>query len=664
GSILLVAFINVTIAAIALYLEEGLRRGARIWLPAASSALLVAGTAVVYACGGLGPVVRFSMQDSGKEILYCKEGAQASIAVLRNFSGDRELNINGESTAYTGFEDMVIHKLLAHLPLLFHPGEPENVLVVGFGLGNTVYTATRYGLPVVECVELVPDEVLTAPYFIPENHGVLDSQGVKIIFDDGRNLILRSKAKYDVISFNAIHPKLSPMLYTLDFYRLCAGALAPGGTVCAWLPTNGLSLVELKSLLRSFIEVFPHSSLWYCNPANIILLGSSGPFRIDYNAVCRTLAEPAVRDDLREVRLDEPLSLLSLFMMGERRLRELTSDAPLNTDSRPVIEFSTVMAPTVPLESYQWMMDNLEPVTGYLSLGAGSSMVSEDSLAAVALESRIRLWSDARRLFYEGKFASWVFQEPNVAVELYSRALSMNPEDSYMRYFVEGRRFAPDSLARAAAADRSDFVVRYQLGELCYRTGRLQEAKRWFREVVHIRPDHAQAWFQLGVCLKESGNAREAERCFQRVLEIHPASPQALVNLGLIHYLRKDYTAARRCFERALRTSPNCSHALFNLGNLEIRLGHREEAIRFFRETVRHNPFKAEAYLNLGAQLTNRGDYTEAVDKYLRAIELYPSFVPAHLNLALTYGKMGDSLNAAKYETTARRLQARTQRTP
>ncbi|MFC1614923.1 fused MFS/spermidine synthase, partial [Gemmatimonadota bacterium] len=274
GGLLAIAILNSMVGAAAFALRKK-PITLRLWPAAACLATIALSAAALSTGGGLDSIVSYSLHSSGKEILYCRETTEASIAVLKNNTGDRELNINGESTAYTGFEDIVIHKFLSHLPLLLHK-DPESILVVGFGFGSTVYSASRYDLSQIECVELVPEEIKTAPYFLPENHGVLDSGMVRMVFDDGRNHILTSGSKYDAISFNAIHP----MLYTLDFYRLCARALSPGGTICAWLPTNGFSLYEFKVLVRSFQEVFPHTSLWYNNPANLILLGSREPLKI------------------------------------------------------------------------------------------------------------------------------------------------------------------------------------------------------------------------------------------------------------------------------------------------------------------------------------------------------------------------------------------------
>ena len=171
----------------------------------------------------------------------------------------RYLNINGHNTAHTTFADIVIHKMLAHLPMLLHPN-PQKVLVIGFGFGNTNHSFLQYDIKRVDCVELLKEERETAKFFEPENHDILNHPKFAYITDDGRNYILATDRLYDIISINAIDPKFSPMLYTNDFYELCKKRLTTNGLVVAWLPIYGMTPMEVKALIKSFVDVFPHSS--------------------------------------------------------------------------------------------------------------------------------------------------------------------------------------------------------------------------------------------------------------------------------------------------------------------------------------------------------------------------------------------------------------------
>ena len=60
-----------------------------------------------------------------------------------------------------------------------------------------------------------------------------------IRFADGRNALLRSAERYDLIEMDALFPS-SPYagnLYSVEFYELCARRLRPGGLMCTWAPT-------------------------------------------------------------------------------------------------------------------------------------------------------------------------------------------------------------------------------------------------------------------------------------------------------------------------------------------------------------------------------------------------------------------------------------------
>ncbi len=290
------------------------------------------------------PVVQLDEKFRGLEkgdwqLVHHHEGADASLAVLENRSGVKALNINGVITAGDNFMDLQVHRMLSHLPVLLHP-DPERVLVVGFGMGSTVWGCCQHDVDRVDVVEMIEEERRAARFFERINHGVLDHPRLSFIHGDGRNHLLATRERYDVISFNAVHPRYSANLYTEDFYAMCRERLTENGVICAWMTQNSLSDAAWRMLCRSLTEVFPHSSLWYCNPEHFCLIGSLQPLRIDLeNWRHRTMLED-VSEDLRDSHLDDPLVLLGRFMMGTEKLRAYLGDGPMNTDDRPRIEFT------------------------------------------------------------------------------------------------------------------------------------------------------------------------------------------------------------------------------------------------------------------------------------------------------------------------------------
>src|SRR5262249_52980227 len=150
---------------------------------------------------------------------------------------------------------------------------------------------------------------------------------------------------YDVIATDCtnIQYRSNGDLYTVDYFRLMRQRLAPGGVAAAWVPANGIGDDDLRTLLRSFRAVFPHTSVWYMNSLAtdfLIVVGTSGPPEIDLEALRRRAAVPEVARDLEAVGLDDPCRLLYTFLAGEEELAGYVGDGPLNTDDQPVLSYS------------------------------------------------------------------------------------------------------------------------------------------------------------------------------------------------------------------------------------------------------------------------------------------------------------------------------------
>jgi len=334
GSVVAIAAVNGLLGALILLLapyRTGIRR---LWaIGIAMPCLLVGGLL----SARIKPTVVYSPAYALEElrtVLYYDEGAEASLSVLGGPWGLRGLNINGKTTAYTDYFDITVHKMLAHLPLLLSP-EPRSALIIGFGIGSTARSMACYPLERIDCAELVPEERRTAPFFGPENGDVLSDPRFRFITGDGRNHILLTQDRYDVISVNAIHPAYSPYLYTQEFYQLCRSRLSENGVMCAWVATN---VFYLADLLKTFQSVFPHCSLWYCNTGHTILIGTPGPLNIDFRRWQERMSEEPVRENLAEVWLDDPVRLLSTMILDAEGIKMFSASGRISTDDRPLIE--------------------------------------------------------------------------------------------------------------------------------------------------------------------------------------------------------------------------------------------------------------------------------------------------------------------------------------
>jgi hypothetical protein len=155
-----------------------------------------------------------------------------------------------------------------------------------------------------------------------------------------------ARVGYDVIVTDCtnIQYRSNGDLYTTEYFDLMKRRLAPGGLAAAWVPANGIGDADLKTLLRSFRAVFPHTSVWYMNSVAtdwLIVVGSPDVLQIDLARLAKRMAVPAVHDDLASAGLADPYRLLYTFVAGEEGLADYLGAGELNTDDRPVLSYST-----------------------------------------------------------------------------------------------------------------------------------------------------------------------------------------------------------------------------------------------------------------------------------------------------------------------------------
>jgi spermidine synthase len=279
-----------------------------------------------------------------RRLLYYQEGNNATVTVVEEPAGPRTIFVDGQPVAGTVGTSVIDQKMLAHLPLLLHPA-PRRALTVGFGSGGTSYSMTLHGID-VDCVEIERAVPAAAEHFKSENHGVLGHSRFHLIVDDARSWLRVAPVRYDVIATDCtnIQYRSNGDLYTVNYFRLMKQRLTADGLAAAWVPANGIDERDLKTLLRSFRQVFPHTSVWFMNTLAtdfLIVVGTPGELEIDLDQLRQRMLLPGVAEDLRAVGLGDPCRLVYTFLAGEEKLTAYLGSGPVNTDDRPVLSYST-----------------------------------------------------------------------------------------------------------------------------------------------------------------------------------------------------------------------------------------------------------------------------------------------------------------------------------
>ncbi|MCI0514108.1 fused MFS/spermidine synthase, partial [candidate division KSB1 bacterium] len=544
----------------------------------------------------------------GTRLLHYKDTAAATVSVLErkdqiNIWGRnvRYINVNGHNTAHTTYSDMIIHKMLAHLPMLLTP-EPRHALVVGFGFGNTCRSFLDYPhVKSVDCVELVAHEKKTAEFFKTENAGVFSDPRFSFIVNDGRNYILATSKNYDIISINSVDPKFSPTLYTEEFYRLCRTKLNASGQLIAWLPISGMSLDEVQSLVKSFIKVFPYSSLWYNNPEHLLLLGMKGSYPIDVGLVKSRIEAPSVASSLAEIHLADPYIFLSTFFCGSPMLQKFAGTAVSHTDDKPIVEFSRIPSHEMNPDVYEELLKCRETVLSYCqnfdALGPAELVRTQilkyetemkNLMAAFFTYRMLAAIPDQQEIVGEAinSIRKILDEEPDsdFALLLYVDLISHQDLEKDKKYFEAAIIKAPD-FAKAYILQGLELANRKEWGK----------ALDFYQQALKINDNYVTAWLNHGLADIQLQRWEAAKLSFERLLELDTENPFAYSTLAQVYYMLQDYPAAIRYMLTAIKKQPEQANLFFNLGRMYQKNNQPKEALATIKKGLEISPYDQRA---------------------------------------------------------------------
>ncbi len=292
-----------------------------------------------------GANVYFDAQPRPEVLEFVAEDVHGGLTSVARRGNVLTMYTNGKFQGDNSHE-IVAQRSFAHFPSLFVP-RFERALVIGLGTGTTLGTISAYPYEKIDVAEISPSIVLAARvFFAGPNRGALEDERVHLSLNDGRNLLLLTRERYDLITIEltSVWFAGAASLYSEQFYELCKSRMSHGAVLQQWVQLHHIHRREVAVVLRTVQRVFPHVALFVSGGQGIIV-AAERPLLASRSHLAELSARPFIRQTLG--RGQNLVQLIDrLLVSGEeldRFVRDSASDGGpiVSTDENLYLEYAT-----------------------------------------------------------------------------------------------------------------------------------------------------------------------------------------------------------------------------------------------------------------------------------------------------------------------------------
>lgn len=359
-SVLIASAANLGVAFMLIVIAEGARKTTKVALAASGvAALLITNIAISKWDRKLillTQAERRSLRDGYKlysslkdwrnamnkrEVVYWKDGPCSNVAVMYFEDANQySLLTNGCVDASDGY-DMSQQVLLAVYPMLLRP-HAQTACVIGWGSGITVGELIKFPIQSITAVELEPAVITASRVFHRFNQKPEKNPRVKIEFNDGRNYLLATSRKFDIIISEPSNPWQVGVcnLFTREYFATCKNRLNPGGVLSLWLQVNEIPPETVRSIMAALQSQFKYCLAMASDPYNMSILASNEPLPINMMVVDQAFENPKLKRDLERINLNSPFAVVARIMSTPNGVSKMTENAKPNTDDLNLLEYS------------------------------------------------------------------------------------------------------------------------------------------------------------------------------------------------------------------------------------------------------------------------------------------------------------------------------------
>ena len=531
---------------------------------------------------------RSLIQLPGFNTIAIKEGVTTTASVRETIYPDSQKRALGLATS-----NMIIggdgptrsaQKALGHLGVLLNK-HSKDVLSIGFGTGETTDCLARYKLNQIDCVEIAPELVdIALKYFSHINLGNRLNHKVNMIYMDAKNYLHLTPKTYDLIINGANRPAQpgSAPMFAKEHFENTLAHLNNGGLVMTKLHLSAMSRSSFESIIGTFLEVFPHVTIWFpvTRPQLFFYLaGSREKQMFSPKYIENQLDSEHVKASTAYMNFQNSVDVLSCYVGDRNDLERYLKDYRINSDYMPFLEFNIEGETNLILNGY---------FNNFLDVVRRGSLPDHIDWSGMSRHEKERWVEKYDRLF--------------IAISYLLDVHSLDSTDFFKRFDLNSKGLKRMPNYPALLDQQEDILNKFKN---CLnrkrKAGWINPEKALLMANAQLRrfPDSGALWLVKSWAFKEKNN------------------------------LQKALNAA----EIAAQYSPDSVLVQENIGDLFLKLGHTDKSIYHFQKALEKNRELPMLYFKMGEAFSHQGNISEAVKSFQKALSLNPKFKKAEHSL-------------------------------